>query len=182
MGWTCPFKRYVGASLQRDARKVSPRRGEQRVAQPEDGENLLADRPSTRSSWQRCPSWLVKFDATTTEGGMRVYRLVQCERTAGMQNVVTDAYLRHGNGAYRLSFEARARCGGTVPVEARVMSNEKVVSKAFTVPNDGAWHRLAADVVLDFDLGVTDLVSVFFRANAACDELCFRDLSLVKTH
>ncbi|MBQ3288864.1 MAG: hypothetical protein IJH50_05580 [Kiritimatiellae bacterium] len=187
VNWTCPFKRYVGASLQRDVRKVSPARGEQRIVQPEDGENLLVDRPSTRSAWQRCPSWLVKFDAMTTEDGMRVYRLVQCEKNAGMQSIVTDAFLRHGNGTYRLSFESRARCegtvpkcGGTVPIEARVMSNEKGVSEAFSVPNDGAWHRFSADIKLDFDLGVTDLVSVFLRCHEPCDELCFRGLSLVK--
>ena len=101
VGWTCPFKRFIGVSLQRDIRKVSRKIGEQRIAQPKDGENLLADRPAVRSAWQRCPSWLAKFDATTEEEGQRIYRLVQCEKGGGIQNVVTDAFLRRGNGTYR---------------------------------------------------------------------------------
>ena len=179
-GWTCPFKRYIGASLQRDVRKVSRKDGEQRIAQPEDGENLLADRSSTRSAWQRCPSWLVKFDATTIEDGQRVYRLIQCEKGAGMQNIVTDAFLRHGNGKYRLSFEARARCSAKVPLEVRFISNEKRTSEKFSILNDGGWHRHEADVALDFDLAVTELLSVFFRVNTPCDELSLRNISLVR--
>ena len=181
VNWTCPFKRYIGSSLQRDVRKVSPKVGEQRIVQPEDGENLLADRASTRSSWQRNPSWLVKFDAMSKEDGLRVYRLVQCEKNAGMQNIVTDAFLRHGNGKYRLSLEARAKCGAPVQVEALVLSNEKIFSKRFSVPNDGGWHRVGLDLDLNFDLEATDLVSVSLRSHAACDELCFRDISLVKS-
>lgn len=178
--WTCPFKRYIGAARQRDVRKVSRKKGEQRIAQPDDGENLLADRPSTRSAWQRFPSWLVKFDATGLEDGERVYRLVQCERNAGMQNVVTDAFLRHGNGTYRLSFDSRAKCGANVPLEVHVLSNEKRKVEKLSVPNDGEWHRVSVDVALDFDLGATDLVSVLLRASVPCDELCFKRLSLVK--
>ena len=178
--WTCPFKRYIGASLQRDIRKVSRKCGEQRIAQPENGENLLADRPTTRSAWQRCPSWLVKLDAASAEDGRRIYRLVQCEKGGGMQNVATDAFLRHGNGTYRLSFEARAKCGGSVPLEVRFVSNEKRASEKFSVLNDGEWHRHEADVALDFDLAVTELFAVFFRVATPCDELFLRDISLVK--
>ena len=182
VSWTCPYKRYIGAALQRDVRKVSRKKGEQRIAQLDDGENLLADRPSTRSAWQRYPSWLVKFDATGMEDGDRIYRLVQCERNAGMQNVITDAFLRHGNGTYRLAFEARAKYGAPVPVEAHVLSNEKRMVEKISVPSDGEWHRISVETILDFDLGVTDLVSVLLRAAAPCDELCFRCLSLVKMH
>jgi len=180
VNWTCPCKRYIGAALQRDVRKVSRRKGEQRIAQPDDGENLLAERLSARSAWQRCPSWLVKFDAIGVEEGERIYRLVQCERNAGMQNVITDAFLRHGNGTYRLAFEARAKCGAPVPVEAHVLSNEKRNVERISVPSDGEWHRVSVEIALDFDLGVTDLVSVLLRAAVPCDELCFRRLSLVK--
>ena len=160
VNWTCSRKRSMGASP--------------------CGENLLADRPSTRSAWQRCPSWLVKFDAMQVEDGERVYRLVQCEKGAGMQNAVTDAFLRRGNGTYRLSFEARAKCGAEVPLQVRFISNEKRVTEKFVIPNDGEWHRFDADVKLDFDLAVTELLSVFLCASAPCDELSFRKLSLVK--
>ena len=178
--WTCPFKRYRGASLQRDVRTVSRKNGEMRIAQPENGENLLADRPSTRSAWQRCPSWLVKFDATKEEGGWRVYRLSQCEKGGGIQNVATDAFLRHGSGTYRLSFEARAKCGVRVPLEVRFLSNEKCMAAKFVILNDGEWHRHDAEVVLDFNLAVTELFSVFFRVMTPCDELSLRNIALVK--
>jgi hypothetical protein len=160
VNWTCSRKRNMSASP--------------------CGENLLADRPSTRSAWQRCPSWLVKFDAMQVEDGERVYRLVQCEKGGGIQNVVTDAFLRRGNGTYRLSFEARAKCGAEVPLQVRFISNEKRVTEKFVIPNDGEWHRFDADVKLDFDLAVTELLSVFLCASAPCDELSFRKLSLVK--
>ena len=181
VNWTCPFKRYIGASLQRDVRKVSREEGEQRMVQPADGENLLEDRKSTRSAWQRCPSWLVKFDATEVEDGERIYRLVQCEKNAGMQNVITDAFLRHGNGTYRLSFEARAKCDVPVSATVHVLSNEKRTAEKFSVPNDGEWHGVSADIALDFVLAETDLVSIMIRTVMPCDELCFRRLSFVKT-
>ena len=179
--WTCPWKVYVGGALQRDVRLARPKEGERRLAPQDAGANLLADRPSTRSAWQRCPSWLVKFDATTMDGGQRIYRLTQCEKGAGMQNIVTDAFLRHGNGSYRLSLEARAKCGAQVPLEVCFLSNEKRATEKFSVPGDGQWRRCDVEVVLDFDLSVTELLAVFFRAGAPCDELSFRGISLVKT-
>ena len=99
-----------------------------------------------------------------------------------MQNIITDAFLRHGNGTYRLAFEARAKCGAPVPVEVHVLSNEKRNVERLSVPNDGEWHRVSVEAALDFDLGVTDLVSVLLRSAVPCDELCFRRLSLVRLH
>lgn len=153
-----------------------------RAAAPErrDGENLLADRPSTRSAWQRCPSWLVKFDATEMDGASRVYRLRQCEKGAGMLNVVTDAFLRQGNGTYRLSFEARAKGGQPVALEAHFFSNEKRKVAKFVVPSDGAWHTFSEAMEIDFDLAVTDLAALQFKVSAPADELCFKGLSLAK--
>lgn len=179
--WTCPWKVYVGGALQRDVRLARPKEGERRLAPPDAGENLLAERPSTRSAWQRCPSWLVKFDATEKDGDARVYRLTQCERNAGMLNVFTDAFLRHGNGNYRLSFEARARCGDPVPFEAHLLSNEKRATAKFTIPNDDAWHRFDISLATDFDMGVTELAALFLKAaSLPADEVCFKNLSLTK--
>ena len=180
VNWTCPWKRYVGAALQRDIRKVSPKKGEQRLEQPANGENLLADRPATRSAWQRCPSWLVKFDATTTDGDARVYRLTQCEKGAGMLNIVTDAFLRHGNGTYHLAFDARAKSEGEVPFEVNFTSNEKKTVEKFALANDGEWHHLEMDLSLDYDLAVTDLAAFFLKCLSPADEVCFKNLSLVK--
>ena len=180
VNWSCPFKRYIGSSLQRDIWKISRKKGLQRIAQPDNGENLLADRPSTRSAWQRHPSWLVKFDANEVEDGKRIYRLFQCERNGGIQNVITDAFLRHGNGTYRLSFEVRAKCDSPVPLEMYAISNEKRKILKTRIPNGGTWHVVSEEIVMDFDLGVTDLMSILLRVVAPCDELCFRNLSFVK--
>ncbi len=180
VNWTCPYKVYVGEALQRDWRLVDKTKGEQRLPPPPAGENLLADRPATRSAWQRCPSWLVKVDATTMDGDARVYRLTQCEKNAGIQNVVTEAFLRHGSGTYRLAFDARATAPEPVPLEMRITSNEKSVSKKTSIPNDGAWHRFEEELDVDFDLAVCDLAAVFLKSEIAADEICFKYLSLVK--
>ncbi len=161
-------------------RRVSRKAGEQRIGQPDDGENLLEDRPSTRSAWQRCPSWLVKLDATEMDGASRVYRLRQCEKGAGMLNVVTDAYLRHGNGTYRLSFEARAKGERAVAFEAHFLSNEGLKVARFSVPSDGEWHAFSDAIELDFDLSVTELAALQFKVLAPTDELCFKNLALAK--
>ena len=178
--WTCPYKVYVGGALQRDWRLVDKAKGEQRLPAPPDGEDLLAERPSTRSAWQRCPSWMVKVDAMTTEGGARVYRLTQCEKGAGILNIFSDAFLRHGNGTYHLVFEAKATAPSPVPLEARFSSNEKTVSRSFTIANDGAWHRFEDDLAIDLDLEVSDLAGLFLKSDIAADEICFKNLSLVK--
>ena len=179
--WTCPWKVFVGGALQRDWRLVDRAAGERHLPQPPPGENLLADRPSTRSAWQRCPSWLVKLDAMSVdETGARIYRLTQCERNAGIQNVITDAFLRQGPGRYRLSFDAAATADAPVPLKAEAVSNEKRVAASFTVPNDGAWNRYEADLDLDFDMDVTELLSVFISSGIPADRLLFRKLSLAK--
>ncbi len=178
--WTCPWKVYVGGALQRDVRMARPGEGERRLAPQDAGGNLLADRASTRSAWQRCPSWLVKFDATEKDGASRVYRLRQCEKGAGMLNVVTGAFLRNGSGAYRLAFEARAKGGGAAGLEADFFSNENRRTAKFSVPSDGEWHAFSATLDLDFDPAATELAAFQFKVRSPTAELCFKNVSLVK--
>ena len=178
--WTCPWKVFEGGALRRDWRLVDVAGGERRLPPPPPGANLLADRPDTRSAWQRCPSWRLKFDATETDGASRIYRLVQCEKDSGILNVFTDAFLPCGNGTYRLSFDAAAKAGAPVPLKAEVVSNEKRVPASFTLPNDGAWHHHEADIVLDFDLAATDLAAMFLSSGIPADEIRFKDISLAK--
>ena len=188
VNWTCPYKCWVGSALQRDVRRVSPKKGEQRLEEPDVGANLLADRRKegetgyVRSAWQRCPSWMAKLDATEVDGGSRVYRVRLCQKTAGMYNDITDAFLRRGNGTYRLSFEARAKNGEEIPLVASLLSNEKTFPSKFTLPNDGEWHRYEADVKTDFDLAVTELVGLHLKssANATAEEIDFKNLSFAK--
>ena len=180
VNWKCPFKCFIGEALQRDFRKVSKVKGEQRICQPLNGENLLAERAGTRSVWQRHPSWLVKFDATTAEGGSRIYRLVQCEKRAGIVNVFTDAFLRHGNGRYRLSFEARVCGDSEASVSARFLSNDQFAEVAFNVPNSGQWGKYEFDMEIKFDIPKTDLAALRIISELPVDEMCFKNLSLVK--
>ena len=181
VNWVCPWKAYVGNALLRDWRVANPMSGEQRLPPPPPDENLLEDRPATRSVWQRCPSWMAKLEAMeTNEKGARIYRLIQSEKGAGMLNVITEQFLQHGPGTYRLTFDAAAKAGEPVPLNAVVLSNEKNFTAPFTLPADGQWRRYQAELVLDFDPAVTDLVALHFKSGVPTDELRFKNLSLVK--
>jgi len=97
-----------------------------------------------------------------------------------MLNVITERFLQHGPGTYRLTFDAAAKAGEPVPLNAVVLSNEKNFTAPFTLPTDGQWRRYQAELVLDFDPAVTDLVALHFKSGVPTDELRFKNLSLVK--
>ena len=180
VNWVCPWKTYVGDALLRDWRQANPAFGGRRLPPPPRGKNLLADRSATRSVWQRNPSWMAKLEATETEGGARIYRLIQSERGAGMLNVITERFLQYGPGKYRLAFNAAAKAGEPVPLSAVVLSNEKDFKAEFTLPADGQWRHYEAELVLDFDPAVTDLVALHLKSGIPTDELRFKNLSLTK--
>jgi hypothetical protein len=188
VNWTCPYKCWIGSSLQRDVRRVKPKEGEQHLEEPNVGANLLVDRRKegetgyVRSAWQRCPSWMAKLDAMEMDGGSRVYRVRLCQKSAGMYNDITDAFLRRGNGTYHLAFDARVKNGEEIPLVANLLSNEKSFPSKFTLPNDGEWHHYEADVTTEFDLGVTELVGLHLRssANGTAEEIDFKNLSFAK--
>ena len=180
VNWTCSYKCYVGKSLQRDVRRISKKKGEQRIEQPANGENLLADRSSTRSAWQRSPSWLVKVDAADVEAGARVYRLTQCERGAGIVNVFTDAYLRHGNGTYRLSFDARLRGEKSTRITAKFFTNDDDRKAKFDLPANGEWARYECSFDVWFDISKADLAALSLTSDSPADEICFKNVSLVR--
>ncbi len=186
VNWVCPWKVFVGDALQRDWRLVDRKAGERRLPPPSAGENLVADRSATRSDWQRCPSWMTKFEATATDGGgARIYRLVQCEKGAGMQNVMTERFLRHGPGKYRLSFNAAASIATnsvSVPMAAKFLSNEKAFTTGFKLPADGAWHHFELDADLDFDPAGTDLVALQLLSSVPTDEIKFKNLSMTRLY
>jgi len=160
VNWTCP-----------EARKPSP---------PAPMENLLADRPATRSIWQRVPSWSVKFEATQRdEKGAVLYHLVQCERFAGIQAILTERIRAAGFGKYRLTFEARARSENAFGLAVRAHTNEELrETKIADIPTDGAWH--AYDVLVDcaFDPKVTEVVGLGLFATKTADEIWFRNFRL----
>ena len=162
VGWKCPPARRAAAPTVRE------------------GENLLADRLSTRSAWQRCPSWLVKFDAMDVEAGARVYRLTQCEKGAGIVNVFTDAYLRHGNGTYHLSFDARLRGENAIKLTAKFFTNDEYRKVKFDLLANGEWARYECDFNVGFDISKTDLAALLLTSDTPSDEICFKNFSLVR--
>lgn len=146
--------------------------------------NLVAEAPKTKSVWQRVPSWLVKLEAThRDEAGRVIYRLVQCEKSAGMQAVVTDGFLARGNGRWTVAFDLRARSENPFSLRVQLISNEKTFERKIPVLAAAAaeltpWKRYEVTFDTDFDPVVTDLVAVSLTATDTADEIAFRNLSL----
>ena len=187
VNWTCPWKRTIGSSLQRDVRLATPEAGETTLEELSPYANLLEDRDATRSVWQRSPSWQVKLDATTIDpdDGARIYRARNATAAnTGMYCDITDGFLRRGNGTYSLSFDARADLTNDVAevtLQAQLLSNEKTKTVSFTAPNDGQWHTYTADIETSFDMEVTDLVGLHMRTPlSGASEIDYKNLSLTK--
>ena len=179
VNWTCPYKVWIGHSLQRDWRLIDVKgRTERHLAESDPGANLVAESGKVRSLWQRVPSWLVKFVATERdEKGAILYRLVQCERSAGMQAVLTDAFLRRGNGTYRLAFDVKAKSEAPFGLRLTLLSNEKKVVKTIPAISCGEWLHHEMTFTTDFDLAQTELVALSVMATAPADEIVFRNFS-----
>ena len=179
VNWTCPYKVWIGDSLQRDWRLIDVKsRTERRLAEKDPGANIVAEPGRVRSLWQRVPSWLVKFVATDRdEKGAVLYRLVQCERNAGIQAVLTDSFLRRGNGTWRLSFDVKAKSEAPFGLRLTLLSNEKKIVKTIPTISSGDWTRHEVTFTTDFDLAQTDLVALSVMATAPADEIVFRNFS-----
>jgi hypothetical protein len=120
----------------------------------------------------------VKFVATERdEKGAILYRLVQCERSAGMQAVLTDAFLRRGNGTYRLAFDVKAKSEAPFGLRLTLLSNEKKVVKTIPAISCGEWLHHEMTFTTDFDLAQTELVALSVMATAPADEIVFRNFS-----
>lgn len=160
--WTCPAER--------------------KLPLPKARENLLEDNKATHSIWQRCPSWMVKFDACRRGAdGEVLYRLFQCEKNAGMQAVLTERVKAAGFGKYRLTFEAKATGENAFGFRVSAISNEKKNRVEIAdVDRSGAWKAYATEVDFGFDPAVTDLVSLMIGTTATADEVFLRNLRLVR--
>ena len=180
VNWTCPWKRYIGDSLQRDVRFATSEAGELRLVETNMWANLVDDPPAALSVWQRSPSWTGKLDATRVEDGARIYRIRPRETQFGMYSEITDAFLRRGNGVYRLSFDARVVSGPDIPLEAVLLSDEERLTQSFTLPDDGTWHSFNTLFTTDFDLGITELVGLVLRSRPGGVVVDFRNVSFVK--
>jgi hypothetical protein len=178
VNWTCPYKVWIGASLQRDWRLIDIRGWrEKRLSETDSAANIVAEPGRVRSLWQRVPSWLVKFEATGRDDkGAVIYRLVQCERRAGIQAVLTDPFLRRGNGTWRLAFDVKAKAATPSDLAIVLCSNEKKFEQKIPAPTD-EWTRREVAFETDFDLAQTELVALAILATAPTDEILFKNFS-----
>lgn len=182
VNWTCPYKVTRGGRVVRDWRKVDLKKGARTLPVGEAGANLVAeDGTKSRSLWQRVPSWMVKLEAMSREEGHPVYRLVQCERGAGMQAVVTEEFLERGNGTWRVSFDMASKSETPFQLYVRLVSNERQFARGLTpaAPTHG-WQRYMLDIKTDFDLSVSDLVALELTATKPADEIRLKNLSLTR--
>ena len=111
-----------------------------------------------------------------------MYPLVQCEKSAGMQAVVTDGFLARGNGRWTVAFDLRARSENPFSLRVQLISNEKTFERKIPVLAAAAaeltpWKRYEVTFDTDFDPVVTDLVAVSLTATDTADEIAFRNLS-----
>lgn len=144
--------------------------------------NLVREIWPRQSVWQRVPSWLVKLETENgTDPANRIYKLVQCEKGAGMQCIMTDEAIASGRGRYRLTFEASAEMGdGTTEIafDAWVRSNDWRVDRSFSVGND--WKAFSIDFDLPIDRVNDDLVALALLATRPADVVRFRNMRFVK--
>lgn len=158
VNWTCPWKRKVPA--------------------PAAGANLLEEKWPRQSIWQRAPSWSVKLETENgTDPAARVYSLIQTEKGAGMQTILTDEVVASGNGTYRLSFEAKTDHERPFKLRCRMQSNEKSFEKPVEISGD--WKAYSVDLPVEFDLSITELVSLSLSVSEPIASLKLRNLSLV---
>ena len=182
VNWTCPYKVFRGPALVRDWRLVRRAEGERRLTVPDPGANLVRESKPRQSVWQRAPSWSVKLETSDgTDGARRVYELIQCERGAGMQAVVTDEALARGAGTYRLTFEAQAECrDGKLPLELRCVALSNEWRKESKAAVGGDWTPVSVDFDLPIDPQVTDLVSVGVFSTVPADRIRLRKVVFAK--
>ena len=182
VNWICPYKAWIGHSLQRDWRIADVKgRREKHIEEAEPSANIVAEPGCVRSLWQRAPSWLVKLEATGRDDkGAVLYRLVQCERSAGIQAVLTDPFLRRGNGTWHLAFDVNAKSETPFGLRLTLLSNEKKFVKTIPIIACGDWARHEMTFDTDFDLAQTELVALSIMATAPANEIVFRNMSFVR--
>lgn len=157
-------------------------RGKSAAENPADA-NLVAEKLPRHSIWSRFPSWMTKLEATERdEQGVPVYHLVQCEKNAGMQCVVSEGFRAQGNGHWVFSGEARLSGDSKTQLELHLFSNEtRYKSRPLEIPCDDSWHRIEFAFDTDFDLAHTELVALNLRSLSTAEHIRLRRLSLVKT-
>ncbi len=154
-----------------------------KVKLPLPPKNLLEETKPIHSIWQRCPSWMVKFEATgrDTDGSV-LYHLIQCEKGGGISAVLTENFLAADNGNWKLGFNYKIKCENANPKFKIILrSNETIYDrKDIALAADGEWHHADFEFKTDFDLAKTGLVGLFIGTQQPTDDIVFKNFSFVK--
>lgn len=156
-------------------------RGKPAAVQVADA-NLVAEKLPRHSVWSRFPSWMTKFEATERdEKGAAVYHLVQCEKNAGVQAVVTEGFKSVGNGHWVFSGEVKLSGDSNAQLELLLFSNEtRYHGKPVALPCDDAWHPIEFAFDTAFDLAHTELVALNLRSTATAEHIRLRNISFIR--
>ncbi len=144
--------------------------------------NIPADKNLVEESWpvqsvfQRYPSYQARLETLKAEDGSWIYNLSKVKLNSGMHTVLTDAFLKNGNGTYELTFRAKAEA--PVVLLLRVFTNEKTLNQ--TVDLSQNWQEYNVQFKTDFDLDVTRIVSLCFLTKAPSDNIKIRDIVFKK--
>ena len=125
---------------------------------------------------------MTKFEATERdEKGAAVYHLVQCEKNAGVQAVVTEGFKSVGNGHWVFSGEVKLSGDSNAQLELLLFSNEtRYHGKPVALPCDDAWHPIEFAFDTAFDLAHTELVALNLRSTATAEHIRLRNLSFMR--
>jgi len=140
------------------------------------GTNLVRERFEIRSVWQRHPSYMAKLETFIEPDGNVIYSVSKTQ-DSGMQCIMTDEFLRSGNGTYTLEFEAKCAEGEAL-LNMKLLSNEKDVTKSVKLTTE--WQKFTVEFQTDFDLDVTKLVSLYFQFPEECENALIKNVSFVK--
>ena len=186
VNWTCPYKAVRNGRTVRDCRLIARDKGTGRLVarRPPDVKpncNLVRERWTRQSVWQRYPNWDVDLGATEeTASGGRIYRLTSMIWNTGMVATFTDCALGLGAGTYHLAFDFRAKHAATDlkgEIDATIFSDDWSVVRRTPTPTE-TWSH----VELDFDLPIAeadDLVAIRITTPVPLAELELKDISLV---
>ena len=132
--------------------------------------------------------WMPYFTTDNLHLNGRGNILVACEilRAFGVDGACVDACRKAWEKLPSMTTSAKFVAGlknRLPPCEYAALGRlaaEKGETVEFSCPADGTWHSMEAMMDLDFDLGVTELVCMIVKSSAAVDEVCLKDISLVK--
>ncbi|MDO5566832.1 MAG: hypothetical protein Q4G59_09265, partial [Planctomycetia bacterium] len=133
--------------------------------------NLVEESCPIQSIFQRVPSWMAKLE-TLKDNDNLVYNLSKVNANAGMQTIITDTFLKNGNGTYELTFAAKAK--EPMILVLKLLSNEKVFMQKVDLSTD--WQECRVQFNSDFDLEITRLVSLGFYTKVPADNFLIRDI------